>query len=67
MAKNYFLIDQHTFITWRVCYSVDNVMSLKSYMYDHTCKNTLARMRNVIDNVRVNNAFSHFEGDKIPF
>ena len=25
--------------------------------YDHTCNNTLARKRNVIDNVRVNNAF----------
>ena len=42
--------------------------------YDHTCNNTLARRRNVIDNVRVNNAFlieimiilkaikSHFKG-----
>ena len=30
-------------------------MSLKSY--DHTCNNTLARRRNVIDNVRVNNPF----------
>ena len=34
--------------------------------------NSLARMRNVIDKVRVNNAFSHltnvhFEGDKISF
>ena len=27
--------------------------------YNHTCNNTLARSRNVIDNVRVNNAFSH--------
>ena len=40
--------------------------------YDYTCNNTLARRRNVIGNVRVNNAFSylnnvHFEGDKIPF
>ena len=47
-------------------------MSLKSY--DHTCNNTLARRRNVIDNVRVNSAFpieiliilkaikSHFKG-----
>ena len=36
---------------------------------DHTCNNTLARIRDVIDNVRAN-AFSslnnvHFEGDKI--
>ena len=30
-------------------------MSSKSY--DHTCNNILARTRNVIDNVRVNNAF----------
>ena len=42
--------------------------------YDHTCNNTLARTRKVIDNVRVNNAFlidkmlhlkaikSHFKG-----
>ena len=38
--------------------------------YEHTCNNTLARKRNVIDNTRVNNAFSsrnivHFERDKI--
>ena len=26
--------------------------------YDHTCNNTLARRRNVIDNVRVSYAFS---------
>ena len=44
-------------------------MSQKSY--DHTCNNTLARMRKVSDNVCVSNAFSdgtnaHFEGDKIP-
>ena len=38
-------------------YSEDNVMSCRPY--DHTCNNTLARRRNVIDNVRVNNAFSH--------
>ena len=36
------------------------------------CNNTLARTRNIIDNVRVNNAFSylnnvHFEGDKSHF
>ena len=37
------------------CYSVDNGMPYKSY--DHMCNNTLARLRNVIDNVRVNNAF----------
>ena len=42
--------------------------------YDHTCNNTLARRRNVIDNVRINNPFpteiiiilkaikSHFKG-----
>ena len=30
-------------------------MSEKSY--NHTCNNTLARRRDVIDNVRVNNAF----------
>ena len=30
-------------------------MSLNSY--DHACNNTLVRTRNVIDNVRVNNAF----------
>ena len=44
-----------------------------SYKYDdHTCNNTLVRIRNDIDNVRVNNAFSyltdiHFEGDKISY
>ena len=37
-----------------------------------TRNNTLARRRNVIDNVRVNNVFpcgnnGHFGGDKIPF
>ena len=47
-----------------------NVVSLKSY--DHTCNNTLARTRNAIDNVRVNNAFYyrnaiHVEGNKMPF
>ena len=30
-------------------------MSYKSY--DHRCNNTFARGRNVIDNIRVNNAF----------
>ena len=45
------------FIIWRRCFSVDNVMSLKSY--DHTCNNTLTRTSNVIYNVRVNNAFSY--------
>ena len=40
--------------------------------YDHPCNNTLARTRNVVDNVRVNDAFSycnnvHIEGDKIRF
>ena len=48
--------------------------------YDHTFDNTFAHIRNVIDNVHVNNAFFfffvfsffyrkyiHFEGDKIPF
>ena len=35
---------------------MDSVVSLK--LYDHMCNNTLARRRNVIDNVRVNNAFS---------
>ena len=39
---------------------------------DHTCNNTLACMCNVIDNIHVNNAFSHriyvhIEGDKILF
>ena len=34
---------------------IDNVVSQKSY--DHTCNNTLAHRRNVIDNVRVNNTF----------
>ena len=37
--------------------SLDNVMSYKSY--DHTCNNTLTQMRNVTDNIRVSNAFSH--------
>ena len=43
-------------------------MSEKSY--NHTCNNTLARKRNVIDNVCVDNAFStnaHFEDDKARF
>ena len=36
------------------------------------CNNTLARIRNVIDNVQVSSAFSdlnnvYFEGDKIQF
>ena len=36
---------------------------------DHTCNNTLARTRNVIDNVHANNAFSYgnnvyLKGDK---
>ena len=40
-------------------------------LYDNTCNNTLVRTCHVIDNVRVNNAFSycnsvHFEDDKIP-
>ena len=35
--------------------SMDNVMSLK--LYGHTCNNTLARIRNVIGNFHVNNAF----------
>ena len=48
---------------------LESVVSYNSY--DHTCNNTLPHTRNVIDNVRVNNAFSyrnnvHFEGDKIP-
>ena len=33
-------------------------MSWKSY--DHTCNNTLARKRNVIDNVHVNNGLSYW-------
>ena len=41
-----------TFIIWRRWYSVDDVVSWKSY--DHTCNNTLVQTR---DNVRVNNAF----------
>ena len=57
------------FIIWRRCYSVGNVISLKSY--DHMCNNTLGRTRNVIDNVRVNNSFIELlfilKGDKIPF
>ena len=35
--------------------SLDNVVSQK--LYDYTCNNILARMCNVIDNVRVNNTF----------
>ena len=51
-----------------LCYSVDNVLSEKSY--GQTCNKTLARRRNIIDNVCVNNVFSflyvlHFEGGKI--
>ena len=34
---------------------MDNVVSEKSY--DHACNNTLARTRNVIDNVHVNVRF----------
>ena len=41
----------------RRCCSVDNVMSYKSY--EHTRNNTLARIRNVSDNVRVSNALSY--------
>ena len=49
---------------------MDNIVSYKSY--DNTCKTISAGTLNVIENVRVNNAFSHwtnvhFEGDKIPF
>ena len=49
-------------------YLMDNVVSYKTF--DHTCNNALARIRNVIDNVRLNNMFSyrnnvHFEGDQI--
>ena len=36
-------------------FSMHNFMSKK--LYDHMCNNTLARRRNVIDKVRVNNAF----------
>ena len=48
---------------------MDNIVSRKSY--DHTCNNSLARMLNVIDNIRVNNVFSYwnnvyFEEDKTP-
>ena len=44
----------------------------KNRIINHTCNNTLVRMRNFIDNVRVNSEFSHstnvhFIGDKIPF
>ena len=40
-------------------------------LYDHTYNNPLARTRNAIDGVHVNNAFSywnnvHYEGDKNP-
>ena len=50
------------------------ITSCHKKSYDHTCNNTLARRSNVIDNVRVNNAFlieitivlkaikSHFKG-----
>ena len=34
------------------------ITSCKKKSYDHTCNNTLARNRNVIDNVCVSNAFS---------
>ena len=40
----------------RRCYSLGNVVSLKSYGY--AFNNSLARTRNAIDNVRVNSAFS---------
>ena len=35
------------------------ITSCQKNSYDHTYNNTLARTRNVIDNVRVNNAFSY--------
>ena len=46
------------------------ITSCHKKSYDHMCNNALARTRNGIDNVRVNNAFSywnkgHFEGNKI--
>ena len=45
---------------WDLIVSYDvSVIQWITYVesYDHTCNNTLARTRNVIDNVRVNNAF----------
>ena len=47
LGLNFFKCNLISFITWRRCYSVANVMLWKSY--DHTCNNTLVRMRNVID------------------
>ena len=38
---------------------IQGITSCHKNRYDHTCNNTLARTRNVIDNVRVNNAFSY--------
>ena len=51
---------------------IQAVTSSHKKSYGQTCNNTLARTRNVIYNVLVNNAFSlstkaHFEGDEIPF
>ena len=34
------------------------ITSCHKKSYDHTCNNTLAHLRNVIDNVGVTNAFS---------
>ena len=57
------------FIIKRRFYSVDNVMSKKSY--EHTCNNTLVCIGNAIGNVRVNNVLAYWnnfysQGDNIP-
>ena len=38
-------------------YDVTVIQWITSYHKNHTCNNTLARTRNVMDNVRVNNFF----------
>ena len=47
-------------------------MSYYKKSYDLTCNNTVVPTFNIIDNVRVKNAFfyrttARFQGDKIPF
>ena len=50
------LRDLIRFAGLEVIMNIYHMTSLLSY--DHTCNNTLAHMRNIIDNVRVNKEFS---------
>ena len=43
------------------------IISCHEKSYDHTCNNSLARTRNVIDNVHVIDAFSHLKVIKSRF